>query len=111
MSAGVYYVNRIDADNINLARSRSDIFDGRFIILNGDVENNTLTYYPYFSLNVTPQSIYREITTPKTDSGNYLTEPGYTGILINGVEIGNYKSTEFIRYGEIQRIESSSGGF
>jgi hypothetical protein len=110
VAAGVYYVNRIDSDNINLARSKSDLFEGRYITLDGDVENNTLTYYPYFSLNVTPQSIYREITTPKKDSGNYVTESGYTGILINGVEIRNYKSTESIRYGEIQRIDVASGG-
>ena len=39
-----------------------------------------------------------------------LTSPGKTGILINGVEINNYKSTDVIYFGPIQDVNILSGG-
>ncbi|BCU96268.1 MAG: hypothetical protein CM15mV12_0130 [uncultured marine virus] len=38
------------------------------------------------------------------------TEPGATGILVNGVEILNYKSNDLVRYGQIDNIEVVSSG-
>ena len=40
--------------------------------------------------------LLREITEPDNESGDYITEAGKTGILINGVEILNYKADDTI---------------
>jgi hypothetical protein len=110
VNAGVFYINRVDSDTVNFARSKSDIFAGKFVLLNGNVENNVLTFYEFYGKNVSPQSIYREITSPSPEPGTYTTEFGHIGILVNGVEITNYKSRDTIRYGEIQSINPTSGG-
>ena len=39
-----------------------------------------------------------------------LTVPGKTGMLINGVEINNYKSTDVIYFGPIKDVNILSGG-
>ena len=39
-----------------------------------------------------------------------MTPPGKTGILINGVEINNYKSTDVMYFGPIQDVNILSGG-
>ena len=39
------------------------------------------------------------------------TQPGSTGILINGVEILNYKSNDLIHYGRLEEVEVVSPGF
>ena len=45
----------------------------------------------------------------KTGSGQ-LTSPGNTGMLINGVEIHNYKSSDVVYYGPIKDVDILSGG-
>ena len=39
-----------------------------------------------------------------------LTIPGTTGMLINGVEINNYKSKDVVYYGPIEDVDILSGG-
>ena len=52
----------------------------------------------------------REVSTPISDGQVYPTNSGFTGILINGVEILNYKSDDYIFYGTIKKIEVLSPG-
>ena len=42
--------------------------------------------------------------------GASITEPGATGILINGVEITNYKSEDKIYYGPLTDVKVLNGG-
>ena len=51
------------------------------------------------------QQILREIADPENDGNVTSTEPGFTGILINGVQICNYKSRNFVHYGKIEKID------
>jgi len=113
VDAGVYYVKRVNETTFNLARSKSDIFAGKLILLTGSVENNTITLFDFYQKNIEEQPIYREFTTPVSESNRhetFNTEFGHTGILINGVEVINYKSRDSVRYGEIKNIDVSSGG-
>ena len=107
---GVYYVSRVDGDNFKLARSRGNLFADKFITLNGTVKDNQIIYYEFYNKNVLSQPIYREITNPSNIETTYKTKPGYTGILINGVEILNYKSSDVVYYGEVEEITISSPG-
>ena len=106
----VYYVYRIDKEYIKLAKSKSDLYSKRFISPTGTVSDNKFIYYNFYNKSLSPQGIVREILKPVNKSGNFVTEPGYTGILNNGVEILNYKSSDKIFYGEIKSIEVGSGG-
>ena len=56
------------------------------------------------------QNIFREVKTPINKSGNYQTLPGKVGVLVNGVEILNYKSSETVFYGQIDSIDVTSPG-
>ena len=106
---GIYFVTRIDSNKLKLSRSRGDSV---FVSLDNltTVTNNKLKPYNFRAKTLQPQKILREIKTPILDGRSYKTEPGYNGILINGVEILNYKSSEVINYGEISSIEVSSPG-
>ena len=49
--------------------------------------------------------LVRKIAEPIFDrSEKEKTTPGYTGILVNGVEILNYKSTDQVFYGKLRRL-------
>jgi len=110
LDANVYYVKRINSTSIKLSRSRSDIFSEKFVTLTGTVSNNEFIYYDFYNKKLSPQNIVREVLTPDNKSGNYLTEPGYSGILINGVEILNYKSGEGLKYGDLRSLEITNPG-
>ena len=110
VDANVYYVKRINSTSIKLSRSRSDIFSNKFVSLTGTVVDNEFIYYDFYNKKLSPQNIVREVLTPDNKSGNYLTEPGYSGILINGVEILNYKSGESLKYGDLRSLEITNSG-
>ena len=55
--------------------------------------------------------ILKEIKNPLNEDGDFITGPGdRTGILVNGVEILNYKSDESVYYGNIKNIDIASEG-
>ena len=110
IDGNVYYIKRINSTSIKLSRSRSDIYSNKFITLSGEVIDNEFVYFDYFNKRLEPQSIVREVLTPETNSGTFLTEPGYNGILINGVEILNYKSGESLKYGDLRSLEITGAG-
>ena len=56
------------------------------------------------------QKIIRKLVDPVTATETHTTDPGPTGILVNGVEILNYKSNDSIFYGSIQDVEVVSKG-
>ena len=107
---GLYFIKRVDATKIILAKSPSDLFENRFISVSGTVVSNTIEYYEFFEKNLRSQNIFREVKTPINKSGNYQTLPGKVGVLVNGVEILNYKSSETVFYGQIDSIDVTSPG-
>ena len=110
VSEGVYFVQRIDPFKIRLALSKSDLLSKKYVIPLGTVTDNTFTYYPFYKKPLLGQKIYREIDKPLQEAGTFITEPGSTGILINGVEIENYKSSDVIFYGGIESFKVSGDG-
>ena len=110
LDEGVYFVYRVSSTDIKLASSRSNLFNQSYISVSGIVTSNTLEYYNYTDKTVLPQQILREIQDPVDESGVYDTLPGSTGILVDGVEILNYKSQENIFYGSIESLDVTSPG-
>ena len=110
VDGNVYYIKREGFTSFKLSRSRADIFSNKFVILSGEVVDNEFVYFDFNDKDLSPQSIVREVLTPDTNSGTFETDPGYTGVLINGVEILNYKSGESLKYGDLRSLEITSSG-
>ena len=109
---GIYFIKRIDSNTIKLALSRSDIYNSKFVSIDGPVSvtSNKIKYYNFNQKTLTSQKLLREIDFPTNDGGVYETEPGLIGILINGVEILNYKSRDAVYFGKLTEIEVTSPG-
>ena len=114
---GNYIVKRIDSNNIKLAKSQSNLYAGKFLSIvppgGADtvvVVGNTLEKSEFRNKSIQPQKKYREISSPVDEAYDKKTRFDYNGILINGVEILNYKSKDFVHYGRLDSIEISSGG-
>ena len=107
---GSYFVKRIDNNTIRLSNSRPNISNGTFITLKGTVTNSVLRYTNFVNQELDSQKIIRKLVDPVTDTETHTTDPGPTGILVNGVEILNYKSNDSIFYGSIQDVEVVSKG-
>ena len=112
LDEGLYFVKRVDSNNIKLSRSRSDIDNSRFITLDTVrvVTDNTICPYKVYGKTVKSQQLLREFKTPEITGKLYETTPGKTGMLVNGVEILNYKSPDVLYYGQIDEITLSSPG-
>ena len=110
LSEGLYYAKRVNSTSISLAKSPSNLENGEYISVSGTVISNTFEYYDFANKILKPQNILREIKEPTNKSGNYTTVPGKTGILVNGVEILNYKSSETVFYGQIDNIDVTAQG-
>jgi len=109
---GIYFVKRIDANRISLAKSRTNIFNNIFVSTSSSttVTNNKIGLYEFTFKTLGTQKLLREISPPIDDGNSYNTNPGFTGILLNGVEILNYKASESVYYGEIKEVEITAPG-
>jgi len=103
---GLYFVERVDGFTLKFAKSRDDINSGKYLSVGGaTVTDNTLQPYKSNGKTLKPQKLLRKISTPFVQGSKTSTKPGTTGILINGVEIQNYKSNDIISYGPIQSVD------
>ena len=84
-----------------MQRVVQNIDNEKFITLDTTkvVTQNTITPFNFYGKNLISQQLLREIKTPETSGKTYETLPGKTGILVNGVEIANYKSRDVLYYG------------
>ena len=109
---GIYFVKRIDPDNLKFSKSRSNLYNSIFISLPSDVTvvDSKIEDVDFYNRKITSQKILREISPPVDDGNEYETNNGTIGIFINGVEILNYKSKDKIYYGPIQEIKVFNPG-
>ena len=109
---GIYFVERVDSNRIRLSKSRSNIFNNIFVSVSSatTVSNDKIESYDLKSKTLETQKILREIDAPIDDGNVYKTNPGFTGVLINGVEILNYKANESIYYGELEGVDVIAPG-
>ena len=110
IASGNYFVGRVDESRIRFARSKADLARGTFLSFNGSVVDASVTLLESYKKNIEPQGLFRKITTPVVRKKTYETEPGSTGIFINGVELVNYKSGNNVFFGDIQRLTMTAVG-
>ena len=112
---GLYFVERINHNDIKLAKSSSNLYDQNYQKISEDtvsrvITNNTFEKYDFHNRQILPQKLVREIDIPVYDGKKYPTTIGYNGILINGVEILSYKSKDLCYYGTLNSIDVAGGG-
>ena len=109
---GIYFIKRIDSNTVKFAKSKSDILNGTFVNVDNEtvVTNNKIEPYVFYGKTLESQKLLREISPTVSVDNSIETLPGLTGILVNGVEILNYKGKDKIFYGSIEDIETLSNG-
>jgi len=110
ISDGLYYVKKISSTSIKLARSRSNLYNGKYLSFSATVSNNQIVLNDLANQSLESQKIVRKISNPQIPNEPQLTSPGPIGILVNGVEILNYKSKDAIFYGPLEEINVLSPG-
>ena len=109
---GIYYIKRVSSTIVKFAKSESDILNSNFVSVSSTttVTNNKLELYNLKSKTLKSQKLLREISSSESDGELYPTNPGLTGMLINGVEILNYKSKDIVYSGPLEDIQVISSG-
>jgi len=109
---GLYFIKRIDSNNVKFAYSRSDIHNDIFINFTNavTVNNQRIEPYTFKGKTLESQKLYRKLSDPTNDGIKTPTPSGFTGILINGVEVLNYKSNDFCYYGQLENINVITNG-
>ncbi|OUW81698.1 MAG: hypothetical protein CBD74_07985, partial [Saprospirales bacterium TMED214] len=106
LTEGNYFAHRLDNRRIKLAQSKENIFKNKFVSFpRSTVKNNKIALSSLNGKGIQNQKLLREIPiNPKNSTVENPTQPGKTGILVNGIEILNYKADENIFFGEIKNI-------
>jgi len=113
---GLYFVKRVDANSIKLAKSTPDLYNETFVNLDNDgtrtgvATDNRIEPFSFNGETLQSQKLVRSINPPVNTGTVYETTPGSTGILINGVEILNYKSYDKVYYGKLESIDVLAPG-
>jgi hypothetical protein len=117
-SLGVYYIEKISNNSIKLARSLDNIEKSQYVTFNGvinpgfesELNPKRFTDANLNKLQIKPQTDLKKLYTPQTTIEKEDTEPGTIGILVNGVEISNFKSEDLVFYGGLSKVEVSTRG-
>jgi hypothetical protein len=116
LDTGDYYVQVLDPSNkIRLYSSLSFVGTDSFLTFSdSDFDNQThrFTLYSQKSGIIGAQKLLKKFPLSENiDTGTgELTLPGPVGMLINGVEINNYKSNDKVYYGPLKSISVLNGG-
>jgi hypothetical protein len=116
LDTGDYYIQVLDSPNkIRVFSSRSFVGTNNFLTFsNSNFSNQThkFTLYSQKSGIIDAQKLLKKFPLSQSiDTGTgELTIPGPVGMLINGVEIVNYKSDDKVYYGPLKSINVLNGG-
>ena len=105
-----YFVKKVDIDTIKLSKSSSNIGKGNFVSFSGTVTNNKFELLRFTQKTIQSQKLIRKIQDPVDSLIKTSTPRGKIGMLVNGVEILNYKSNDVIHYGPIEEVSVTKGG-
>ena len=115
LQTGNYYVKLISANKFKLYATPS-LLDSNsnvtFQIPNSGIGTHNFVLNSQVETDLGIQKLLRKFPLEKNieNGSGTLTVPGTTGMLINGVEINNYKSKDVIYYGPIEDVDILSGG-
>lgn len=112
-----YYVEVLSPANrikLYLARSFIEISDNvEFNVpSNGDLGSHDFVLSQQYNKKIAPQKLLKTLNLTRSfDTGNEIeTIPGAIGMLVNGVEISNYKIDDKIYFGPLKSLSVINGG-
>ena len=110
----IYYIDVISSNKIRLYRSRSLVGSAQYVkfrSLNVKTGSHTFILNSQRFQFISSQKLLRRFDlNQNTESTGEETKSGAVGILINGVEIQNYKSDDKVFYGPLKSIKVLNGG-
>jgi hypothetical protein len=116
LETGSYYVEVLSPGNkIRLYGSKAFVSTDQYVTftnVNFISETHTFTLYSQRSSKISAQKLLKKypLNSNIQNGTGELTIPGSIGMLINGVEVKNYKSDDKIYYGPLQSIKVLNGG-
>jgi len=114
LETGSYYVKieSVDKKKIRLYSSRSFIGGSNYLTFGPSSGEHSFTIYSQRSKEIGAQKVLKKfpLNVNTANGTGQVTIPGPTGMLINGVEINNYKSNDKIYYGPLESIDVLNGG-
>ena len=116
LETGSYYVEVLSPGNkVRLYGSKAFIGSEQYLtFFDADftLQTHTLTLYSQKSATISAQKLLKKYPlNPNIENGKHeVTIPGSIGMLINGVEIKNYKSDNKIYYGPLESFNVLNGG-
>ena len=115
LEEGVYYVKVLPENNkIKLYQSRSLIESDSYVEFTStsSTGSHTFTLSSQKSGLIYPQKLLKKFPLSQNikNGNNTNTISGSTGMLVNGVEIVNYKSNDKIYYGPLENVKLYNGG-
>lgn len=114
LNEGIYYVDVISSNKIRLYESRSFVGSSQYVkfgsLLSGTGSQTFILNSQRFEY-ISSQKILRKFNIIQNVEGSGEdTKSGPTGILINGVEVQNYKSDDKVYYGPLTSVKVLNGG-
>ena len=115
LETGSYYVEVLPSNNKRIKLYSSPSFVGstplKFRVPESGLDTQTFTLYSQRFDQIGVQKVLKKFPLQsKIKSPGEETIPGTTGMLINGVEISNYKSLDKVYYGPLESISVLNGG-
>ena len=108
---GSYFVHRVDENNFQLSQSRADILNQNYISVSGIASAQQVLPILAFNNSVDASKQLSYIPPFPTDSSQlHETKPGTVGLFVNGVNIQNYKSEDYVYHGGITGLTVVSKG-
>ncbi len=116
LDEGFYFVEVVEPNKIRLYFSNSFILGSKYIEfqpLNDSPGSHNFILEPQKSRLVSSQKLLRKFPNqpPKpAELNNEILQNSSVGMLVNGVEVKNYKSTSKVYYGPVDSVSILSGG-
>ena len=116
-SSQSYYVKKIDNNSIYLALSLENARSGQYITVfqNNDLQSAGITTHTLTPINVSSsdidgQQLLRIFDSPSYSDEKVKTSQGGVGLLVNGVELYSYKSSDKLYYGPVTSVDVLNSG-
>jgi hypothetical protein len=105
-----YFVEKINNNSIRIYKSKKDLYLGEFVSFEDTfVLDNKISFFSKFNKRLKSQKLLRKFITPvNNEEENATPYGGYIGMFLNGVEILNYKSNDYVYYGSIESVDAVS---
>ena len=114
IETGSYFVEVIEPKKIKLYTAPTNIDGGTSLTFARSTDNGIIKFdlFSQKSSIISPQKLVKKFPLSQniSDGKDELTPPGQIGMLSNGVEITNYKSTDKIYFGPLSKFDVLNGG-